>query len=257
MLILLAFLSLWNGTEYAANSSVQKSHAEILLDQLHLKGDEQILEIGCRDGKTATKLVALVPNGSVLGLDASPSMIEKASSNQLPNLNFAVGTIDTLSRTFDEIISIHGMHWIKEQAQALSNIYAHLNQGGHIHFVLSPTKEGLPFHTALLKTMSHYDFSDFVNPQQVYDLETYRSLLTAAGFHVDALHYVYHESSHADKTALKGWIKQWLPHWRYLPTSDQEPFLNELIDTYLLESNASSPIIWGEYVLFVEATKRS
>lgn len=46
------------------------------------------------------------------------------------------------------------MHWIKEQA--LENIHAHLNPEGHVHFILAPSKEGLPFNTALQKTLESW-----------------------------------------------------------------------------------------------------
>ncbi len=40
-----------SGSDYARNSSVQLWHAERLLEELSLKGDEDILDVGCGDGK--------------------------------------------------------------------------------------------------------------------------------------------------------------------------------------------------------------
>ncbi|MBA2727796.1 MAG: hypothetical protein H0U49_06460 [Parachlamydiaceae bacterium] len=154
------------------------------------------------------------------------------------------------------------MHWIKEQEKALKNIYSHLNPKGQIHFILAPSKKGLPFYEALQKTLLswHEDFIDFVSPQQVFDMETYRRLLVQAGFHIQAFHYLYHESIHENKEKLKAWIQQWLPHKKYLHPSKQPVFMAELMDNYLIEmgitSDTHEQVVWGEYVLIIQGIKK-
>ena len=68
----------WRGGDYSKHSSIQKSHAETLLDHLLLNGDEKILDVGCATGEIADKLAILVPNGEVVGLDPSTSMLTTA-----------------------------------------------------------------------------------------------------------------------------------------------------------------------------------
>ena len=257
----------WSGTEYAQNSSVQLSHAERLLSNLSLQGDEKILDLGCGDGKITAILSKMVPQGLVVGLDPSVSMLIKAEEVRketcAPNLFFYEGFAEDflLDENFDHIIAIHVMHWIKEQEKALKNVYAHLKPNGYVHFILAPSKEGLPFHRALQKTLSVWseNFRNFLNPQQVFDMETYRKLMVEAGFHIEAIHYVYHESTHANKEKLKAWVKQWQPHRKHLSIDKQDIFLDELINNYLMEMGlsleTSDQVSWGEYVLIVEGTK--
>lgn len=257
----------WNGNDYAQNSSVQLSHAERLLNNLSLKGGENILDIGCGDGKITALLAKKIPQGIAIGIDPSDSMLDKAEitrkENDLLNLTFQKGFAEDfyLDQSFDHIIAIHVMHWIKEQEKALKNIHTHLKPQGHVHFILAPSKEGLPFHAALQKTLQNWNqaFVDFANPQQVFDIETYRKLMVKAGFHIEAIHYLYHESTHQSKEKLKAWIKQWQPHAKYLPLADQASFLEQLINNYLIEigidPETSDPVIWGEYVLIVQAKK--
>ncbi len=255
----------WNGVEYAQNSSVQLSHAERLLKGLVLKGDEHILDVGCGDGKITASLAKRVPQGVVIGIDPSESMLDKANTlcESFDHLTFKKARAEDFAfdERFDHIIAIHVMHWIQAQEKALKNIHDHLNPNGHVHFILAPSKEGLPFYTALQKTLKNWQksFVDFVNPQQVFDIEAYRQLMVKAGFHIEGLHYLYHESTHENKEKLKAWIKQWQPHAKHLPLADREIFLNELMDQYLLEigltSNTLSPVAWGEYVLIVESKK--
>lgn len=257
----------WSGGDYARNSSVQLSHALRLLDGLSLIGDEDILDVGCGDGKITALLAKKVPQGIAIGIDPSDSMLEKAEATRtesgLCNLTFQKGAAEdfSLGQQFDHIIAIHVMHWVKEQERALDNIYSHLKPNGHVHFILAPSKEGLPFYAALQKTIENWSqhFTDFVNPQQVFDMETYRKLMVKSGFHIEAVQYLYHESLHVNRERLTAWIKQWQPHAKHLPSFKQSEFLNELIDNYLIElglpKDTLEPVKWGEYVLFFEAKK--
>jgi trans-aconitate methyltransferase len=84
----------WNAADYAANSAAQQIWARELIAQLHLRGDERILDVGCGDGKVTAELARAVPKGSVTGIDASPEMIRFARKTFPPgkqlNLEFQV-----------------------------------------------------------------------------------------------------------------------------------------------------------------------
>lgn len=253
--------------DYAQNSSVQLSHAERLLQGISLIGDEKILDVGCGDGKITALLAKKVPQGLVIGIDPSDSMLVRAqltcNEGNFLNLTFSKGAAETfsLNERFDHIIAIHVMHWVKQQDIALKNICHHLKDQGCVHFILAPSKEGLPFYRALEKTLRHWHeyFVDFDNPQQVFDIETYRKLMVESGFHIQAIQYLYHESVHQNKEKLKAWIRQWQPHAKHLPSSKQEGFLDELLNNYLMEIglsyDTSDSVTWGEYVLIIEASK--
>lgn len=273
LLVLSLFFSIrleadeWKGAEYAQNSSVQLTHAERLLKNIFFAGNEKILDVGCGDGKITASLSKKVPQGIVIGIDPSQSMLSKAQElrkeGDLPNLFFYEGAAESflLNEQFDHVFAIFVLHWVKEQENALRNIYAHVKPKGQVHFILAPSKEGLPFASALQKTLLAWDaeFKGFVNSQHFFDMETYRKLMVAAGFHVEAIHYVYHESIHETKGKLLAWVKQWLPHGKYLPDSKQDAFMEELISNYLVEvgvsPDTSEPVRWGEYVLIVEGRK--
>ena len=84
----------WNAADYAANSAVQQAWARELIAQLHLRGNEQVLDVGCGDGKVTAEIAHAVPRGSVVGVDASPQMIKFARTTfppgKIPNLEFQV-----------------------------------------------------------------------------------------------------------------------------------------------------------------------
>lgn len=127
--------------------------------------------------------------------------------------------------------------------------------------ILAPSKEGLPFYTALQKTLLSWssEFVGFTNPQQFFDIESYRKLVVEAGYQIRALHYLYHESRHENRQALQKWIEQWLPHAKQLSHSKRGLFMDELISNYLIEIGQSperqDSVEWSEYVLIVQAKK--
>jgi len=84
----------WNAADYAANSAVQQTWARELIARLNLRGDERVLDVGCGDGKVSAEIARAVPNGLVVGVDASAEMIAFARkqfpAKRNPNLTFRV-----------------------------------------------------------------------------------------------------------------------------------------------------------------------
>jgi trans-aconitate methyltransferase len=93
----------WNAADYAANSAVQQTWARELIAQLQLRGDEHVLDVGCGDGKVSAEIAQTVPRGSVVGVDASPQMIEFARKTfppgGIPNLEFQICDARKISLT--------------------------------------------------------------------------------------------------------------------------------------------------------------
>ncbi|MES2121244.1 MAG: methyltransferase domain-containing protein [Chlamydiota bacterium] len=260
-----AYADEWSGADYAKNSLVQQTHGEQLLSRIPFTGNEAILDVGCGDGRVTATIAVRVPEGFVIGIDPSDSMLDKAQSmlDAHANLTFAKGAAESFSldQRFDHAFSFYAMHWVVEQERALQNIYSHLKPNGQLHVIFAPSKEGLPFDAALQKTLLSWkeEFADFVNPLQVFDTETYRKMLVGAGFHVQSIQYVYYVHTHENKEKLKSWVKQWLPQGKHLSPSDQDLFMDELFDNYFMEvglpSDTQGPVTWGEYKIIAEAIR--
>lgn len=84
----------WDGSKYTSVSRLQAEIGESLIEALHIQSHESVLDIGCGVGNLTLKLAAMAEKGFVLGIDPSPSMLEKAremaSRHGLPNLDFQV-----------------------------------------------------------------------------------------------------------------------------------------------------------------------
>ena len=122
----------WNAALYAKYATPQFQHGMCMMDELPLKGNETILDIGCGPGTLTKVLAQRVPKGKVIGIDASPSMIAYAKTLGIKNAEFYVmdATKIPYENAFDVAYSNAVFHWIDDQEALLKGIERALKPGG-------------------------------------------------------------------------------------------------------------------------------
>lgn len=230
----------WKGDEYAKNSASQQASADAFLQTVQFKGTEWILDVGCGDGKITAALARKVPQGAVIGVDISASMIqaaEQAFSHQ-QNLRFYVkeaAKVDDQQK-FDLITSFTVMQWVLEQTTALECFAKALKPGGKV-WIQMPT--GLPsaMQQALAQTISSErwksSFAHFSPPWRFYQADEYRELLLGAHLTPTRLEVATKHERFPSRAAFHGFLKQWFPYLRPLSAEQKEAFLTDLLDHYL------------------------
>src|SRR3954452_22483967 len=68
----------WDGAAYDRLSTPMEQLGREVMERLELRGDETILDAGCGSGRLTQLLIERVPEGRVIGVDASASMIDAA-----------------------------------------------------------------------------------------------------------------------------------------------------------------------------------
>lgn len=118
-----------------------------LVQELNLRGDEKVLEIGSGPGRLSIEIGKLLPNGEVVGIDISENMIKLASAKaeelKVGNVKFVVGDALNLKfpdESFDVVVTSQLLHWIPDVHKFLFEIYRVLKTGGKIGLI-SPTPE--------------------------------------------------------------------------------------------------------------------
>lgn len=230
----------WKGDEYAKNSESQKASADDFMQGVQFKGTETILDVGCGDGKITATMAKAVPQGSVIGVDISSSMIQAAKDtfSQQKNLSFLVEDAAKVNydQKFDLITSFTVMQWVLEQTQALHGFEKALKPGGKL-WIQMPT--GLPkaMSQALDKTLSSDRwksyFTQFSAPWRFYQAEEYRTLLTDAHLTTTRLDVVTKHEKFPSRAVFHGFLKQWFPYLRPIPADQKDAFLTDLLDNYL------------------------
>ena len=109
------------------SATLQRHLAQRTLAGLQFRGDERVLDVGCGDGFITRSIAARLTDGAVVGVDASPRMIEVARSRPDPDgadLRFEVCDVLALpfAAEFDLVVSFNVLHWVVEQQAALTSI---------------------------------------------------------------------------------------------------------------------------------------
>jgi trans-aconitate 2-methyltransferase len=127
----------FDGEKYKCASTQQKVWGQRLISELELAGQERILDLGCGDGALTAELAVLVPDGFVLGIDASESMVATAIKDHAgANLRFERQDINTVDFEpgFDVVFSNATLHWIKDHKKLLRRVFKCLKDRGIARF---------------------------------------------------------------------------------------------------------------------------
>ncbi|HSH58868.1 MAG TPA: methyltransferase domain-containing protein [Acidimicrobiales bacterium] len=112
--------------------------ATVVLDRVQLSGDEVVLDAGCGSGKVTEQLLARLPRGRVLGVDASMRMLAEARVRLRDHLDRVELLHADLTRPLplgvavDAVVSSATFHWIADHRALFINLAAILRPGGQL-----------------------------------------------------------------------------------------------------------------------------
>jgi trans-aconitate 2-methyltransferase len=233
----------WNAPGYARIAGLQEAMASEALALLTLKGPERVLDLGFGNGKVTAEIAARLPQGSVVGVDASADMTAFASTNfgsvTRPNLRFETCDIRELAfhREFDLVVSFNALHWIPDQAIALSAIRNSLKRDGSAQLRLVPkgqrkSIENVLEETRLSERWSRY-FQSFHDPYLHLTPEQYSVLAEQNGLHVRSLNVSDHAWDFKSREAFVAFGSVTFVEWtKFLPDSEHLAFINDVLDRY-------------------------
>jgi ubiquinone/menaquinone biosynthesis C-methylase UbiE len=157
----------WSAEKYKAAADYIPQLATKVTRYLNPQSGDHILDIGCGDGQLTSRIAQSVgPTGQVLGLDASPSFIESAQSdNTLSHCSYALqdctalaSNATAISVQWDETFSNAAMHWIlKNEATRRSffaEVFALLKPGGTVVFEMGGKGNVAGLHAAFIAALT-------------------------------------------------------------------------------------------------------
>jgi trans-aconitate 2-methyltransferase len=234
----------WDADDYARNSSAQQGWARELIGKLELTGSESILDIGCGDGKVTAELASRVPKGEVVGIDSSPSMVERARASfppdRFPTLSFSVMDARALAfrGRFRVVFSNATLHWVREQEAVLQGVARSLAPGGRLLFQMGGRGNAAGILSAITVLTAREPwagiFAGFPFPYTFASPEQYARWLRAAGLLPVRVELLPRTMRHAGREGLAGWVRTtWMPYTERVPPELRERFVEELLDAYL------------------------
>ncbi|KUK64369.1 MAG: Uncharacterized protein XD84_1502 [Desulfotomaculum sp. 46_80] len=153
----------FDGQKYKKASGHQKEWGTKIISGLNLVGRESILDLGCGDGVLTKQLAGLVPDGRVLGIDASAGMIEAAKELEEKNLSFMCVDINKIDfdNEFDLIFSNAVLHWVKDHGRLIKNCRHALRQNGILRFNFAGDGNCSNFFEVITQVMIEPAFSKY------------------------------------------------------------------------------------------------
>lgn len=228
----------FDGEKYKKASQHQKEWGNKLISSLQLKGDETILDLGCGDGTLTEQLSLLVPNGYVLGIDASAGMIKTAKQNVHDNLRFEEMDINKMNfeNEFNIVFSNAALHWIKDHKHLLENTYTALKSGGVTVWNFAADGNCKTFYTVMrekIKSDSYKTyFTDFEWPWFMPSQAEYENLVKDIGFSQFTITEENADRYFANADEMIKWIDQpsIVPFIKCVPDDVKTSFRNEVIE---------------------------
>jgi trans-aconitate methyltransferase len=229
----------FDGEKYRLASDQQKTWGRTLICELRLRGDERILDLGCGDGTLTAELAQLVPDGFVLGIDASQSMVETARKDHVrTNLRFElqdINTIDFLSE-FDVVFSNATLHWIRHHKKLLKNVHRSLKKQGMARFQFAADGNCSNLIRTVGEIMSQTEyavyFRDFDWPWCMPTVDEYRSLLTEVPFGQKKVWCENADKYFESAEAMTKWIEQpsLVPFLARVAERDRQRFRDAVVE---------------------------
>jgi trans-aconitate 2-methyltransferase len=204
----------FDAAQYEQASAHQMEWGVKLVSELGLRGSERVLDLGCGDGTLAAAVAKSVPRGEVVGIDASPGMIEAAKAREKANLRFALMDIGELDfeDEFDVVYSNAALHWVKDHERLLANVARALRQAGRVRFNFAGAGNSSNFIMVIRAAMAREGFAPYFKgfawPWYMPPVIEYRRLVQRTGLREVAVWAENADRFFPDVETLLRWVEQ-------------------------------------------------
>jgi trans-aconitate 2-methyltransferase len=230
----------WNAEQYSSNSSVQYGITTAVLDRHDFNGDEDVVDLGCGDGKVTCNLSLRVPRGHVVGVDNSENMLRFARNTYAArhNLSFALRDVQRLDydSEFDVAVSAFCIQWLADKSAAFLGIRTSLRPAGKAILIMPFRNQVV---AGLRKRMTRDArwkrfFVDYIDPTDCLEDTQYEAYAREAGFAVNSYTMETTVADFPGVPVFTDFLSALTPHLVRLPSGDEKRmFMEELVAGYL------------------------
>ncbi|MFA9438643.1 methyltransferase domain-containing protein [Uliginosibacterium sp. sgz301328] len=248
-------MSQWNAADYARNSKGQERWGRELIEQLGVRDDDDVLDIGCGDGRL-TAAIAERTSGSVVGVDSSLDMVRHANAHHASGrLRYEHGDAAALAfdGAFSLIFSNAALHWVAGcHSPVVDGIARAMRPGARALLQMGGEGNGAGIIAAFDEVRSRPEwaahFEGFVFPYGFHTPALYQRWAERAGLKIEEAQIIAKDMTYDSHESFIGWLRTaWLPFVEPVPAADRDAYLEAVADVYL----AANPVD-GEGIVHVD-----
>jgi trans-aconitate 2-methyltransferase len=200
----------WDAESYHRIAGMQERWGLKVLDRLPLRGDETVLDAGCGSGRMTRHVLERLPRGRVIGVDASPSMVEHARQELGDDERIELIVADLaeldLTRQVDAIFSNATFHWVPDHERLFERLFAALRPGGRMEVQFGGEGNVREFVTAIEAASADERFAAYFEgmktPWYFAGPEQTEERLRGAGFDVGSISLDHYDEQPDDPYAF-------------------------------------------------------
>lgn len=249
----------WDPDQYHRFQRERFAPFEDLLPLVTVRPQLHVIDLGCGSGELTRRLADALPESTVLGLDSSPAMLERAAAQARLGLHFELGDLAHITGEWDLIFSNAALQWVEDHHVLLPALFAHVKVGGQL-VVQMPSNHTHPSHRLLYETAQEEPFytalGGWSRHSPVLAVEHYAELLYAEGGENLIVFEKVYPHMLPDSDALAEWTRgtTLVPYLERLPEALIEPFLARY-RKLLRERYPERPVFYGFRRILFAATR--
>jgi trans-aconitate 2-methyltransferase len=214
----------WNPALYQSQHAFVWQYGEQLIELLAPQPGERILDLGCGTGQLTQQLA--IAGATVMGIDASASMIEQAAQ-QYPDIPFAVADARAfqVEQPFDAVFSNAALHWIQQPDAVIRCIAQALQPGGRLVAEFGGKGNIEAIVTALYEALRAIGYStpEALNPWYFPSIGDYAARLEQQGLEVIyAVLFDRPTALNDSEQGLRNWLRMFAPMFLAELSPDQQ-----------------------------------
>jgi trans-aconitate 2-methyltransferase len=176
----------WSASQYEKFRKERLQPCFDLLALLKPRPAMKIIDLGCGTGEIAVLLSQHFPASTILGIDSSENMLEKAHALHAPQVSFSLQQIEAVEdfSSYDLVFSHAALQWVPDNEALLQRILSQLRPGAQLAVQL-PQNDAHFSHYLAAQIAKEEPFaswlSGYVRKTQALSLERYAELLYQGG----------------------------------------------------------------------------
>lgn len=190
-------MTTWDPAHYLTFADERGRPFVDLLARVEAAAPAVVVDLGCGPGNLTALLAQRWPEASVVGIDSSPEMIDRASADA-PGVGFAVADLrDWLAAAapggVDVLVSNATLQWVPGHLELLPDLVRAVAPGGWLAFQV-PGNQDAPSHTLRDELVAQEPYATHAAGAAhvaAHDAETYLRALRGLGCEVQAWETTY------------------------------------------------------------------